>query len=66
MKKPFTFQDLFENRRKVLKILKESKFIWIRAQLQCCRWNPRIARKAVQVAIPLGELKLKLKNGGCI
>jgi hypothetical protein len=30
--------------------------------LQCCRRNLRIARKAVQVAIPLGELKLKLKN----
>ncbi len=35
-------------------------------RLQCCRRNLRIARKAVQVAIPLGELKSKLKNGGSI
>jgi hypothetical protein len=27
----FTFQDLSENRRKILKMQKESKFIWIRA-----------------------------------
>jgi hypothetical protein len=40
--------------------------MWIRVKLQCCWRNPRIARKAVQVAIPLGDLKLKLKNGGCI
>jgi hypothetical protein len=33
-------------------------------RLQCCRRNLRIARKAVQFAIPLGELKFK--NGGSI
>jgi hypothetical protein len=27
----FTFQDLSENRRKILKMQKESAFIWIRA-----------------------------------
>jgi hypothetical protein len=31
MKQSFTFQDLSENRRKMLKMLQESKFIWIRA-----------------------------------
>jgi hypothetical protein len=35
-------------------------------QLQCCLQNLRIACKAVQVAIPLGELKLQIKNGGNI
>jgi hypothetical protein len=31
-------------------------------QLQDCLRNLRIACKAVQVAIPLGELKLKIKK----
>jgi hypothetical protein len=31
MKQSFTFQDLSENRRKILKMLQESKFIWSRA-----------------------------------
>ena len=35
-------------------------------RLQYCLRNLRIACKAVQVAIPLRELKLKLKNGGNI
>jgi hypothetical protein len=35
-------------------------------RLQYCLRNLRIACKAVQIAIPLGELKLKLKNGGNI
>jgi hypothetical protein len=35
-------------------------------QLQYCLWNLRNTCKAVQVAIPLGDLKLKLKKGGNI
>jgi hypothetical protein len=35
-------------------------------RLQYCLRNLQIACKAVQIAIPLGELKLKLKNGGNI
>jgi hypothetical protein len=48
MKQSFTFQDLSENRRKIIKIQKESYFVWIRAT----------------AALLPPELKLKLKNGG--
>jgi hypothetical protein len=35
-------------------------------RLKYCMRNLRTACKAVQIAIPLGELKLKLKNRGNI
>jgi hypothetical protein len=68
MKQSFTFQDLFENRRKMMKMQKESysSLSGSDLRLQCCLRNLRIACKAVQVAIPLGELELKQKNRGNI
>jgi hypothetical protein len=35
-------------------------------RLQHCLWNLGIACKAVQVVIPLGQLKLEQKNAGNI
>jgi hypothetical protein len=65
MKQSFTFQDLSDNRRKILKYNKVN-LSGSEHRLQCCRRNLLIARKAGQFAIPLGELKLKLKNRGSI
>ena len=59
MKQSSTFKNLSENRRKILKIQKENVIVWIELRLQYCRRNLRIACKAVQVAIPLGQLKLE-------
>jgi hypothetical protein len=51
------FKDLSVNKRNILKIPKETLLVWIRslAAIYSLR-NLLTACKAVQVAIPLGEL----------
>jgi hypothetical protein len=54
------FKDLSENKRKILKIPKETLLVWFRAPAAIYSLqNLRTACKAVQVAIPLGELAMK-------
>jgi hypothetical protein len=67
MKRTSIFKNFSENRRKIQKIYNNKVYLSeLEPRLQYCLRNLRIACKAVQVAIPLGELKLKLKNGGNI
>jgi hypothetical protein len=64
MKQAFPFQDLSEGRRKILKMQKESELVWNRAPAAIL---PVESANCMQSnAIPLEELKLKLKNGGNI
>jgi hypothetical protein len=67
MKQTSIFENPSKNRRKIQKICNDKVYLSkLEPRLQYCLRNLRIACKAVQVAIPLGELKLKLKNGGNI
>ncbi len=61
------FKNPSENRRKIQKIYNNKVYLpELEPRLQYCLRNLRIACKAVKVAIPLEELKLKFKNGGNI
>jgi hypothetical protein len=51
-----TFKDLSENRRIILKCIKKVNLFGFEIRLQYCLRKLRIAYKALQVAIPLGEL----------
>jgi hypothetical protein len=67
MKQTSIFKTLSEKRRKVKNIYNNKVYVSeLEPRLQYCLRNLQIACKAVQIAIPLGELKLKLKNGGNI
>jgi hypothetical protein len=67
MKQNSIFKNLSENRRKIQKISNNKVYLSeLEPRLQYCPRNLQIACKAVQVAIPLGELKLKYKNEGNI
>jgi hypothetical protein len=67
MKQTSTSKNLSVNRRKIQKIYNNKVYLSeLEPGLQYCLRNLRIACKVVQVAIPLGELKLKSKNDGNI
>jgi hypothetical protein len=67
MKQTSTSKNLCVNRKKIQKIYNNKVYLSeLDPRKQYCLRNLRIACKAMQVAIPLGELKLKLKNGGNI
>jgi hypothetical protein len=61
MKQPLPFGISLKTEEKFRKCNKKVNLSGSELRLQCCRRNLRIACKAVQVAIPLGELKLKFK-----
>jgi hypothetical protein len=63
MKQTSTSKNLSVNRSKNQEKLNNSAYLpELEPRLQYCLRNLRIACKAVQVAIPLGELKLKEKK----
>jgi hypothetical protein len=63
MKQSLTFiKNLSENRRFILKIKKKVYLSKVERRIQYCLRNRQLACKAVQVVIPLGELKLKFKK----
>jgi hypothetical protein len=66
MKQSSTYKNLSKTEEKFRKYNNKVYLSELEHRLQYCLRNLRIARKAVQVAIPLRELKLKLKNGGNI
>jgi hypothetical protein len=67
MKQISIFNNLSEIGRQIQKIYNKKVYLSeLEPRLQYCLRNLRTACKAVQVAIPLGELKLKEKNGGNI
>jgi hypothetical protein len=60
MKQTSTYKNISVNGRKNQEIQNNSVYLpELEPRLQYCLGNLRIACKAVQVAIPLGELKLK-------
>jgi hypothetical protein len=63
MKQTSTSKNISVNSRKIQKIYNNKMYLSeLELRLQYCLRNLRIECKAVQVAIPLGELKLKKKK----
>jgi hypothetical protein len=66
MKQSCTFQDLSENRRKFLKMQKESEFVWIRALFAMLPSESANCMQSSASCNTAGSTYIKTKNGGNI